>query len=272
MYLPLPPFYLYPAINLTAFLPNGATLVRQSVFLADPNIYAPGGSYPNLQSGRAVDLRPFVQDGFTVNFRLTPLGGLLSIGYLIPLPELLASGQVTFSVSFEENNRWCNPEDSSGDPNDGVDDRGRCNGPMQDFTLVESFNLFNSADYYPLEGISPLLGCFNENRQFPAEDYRTMWETGLGLRNGVLLPSQLRPLAFGRTRDYVEPGVTPSVENVFVWAVTQISRIVGGQRVDVMRVGAYSATNDFGDGSRGCLGRIRPGRNTSIPVLPVPNL
>ena len=268
VYLPLPPFYLYPAINLTAFLPNGATLVRQSVFLADPNIYAPGGSYPNLQSGRAVDLRPFVQDGFTVNFRLTPLGGLLSIGYLIPLPELLASGQVTFSVSFEENNRWCNPEDSSGDPNDGVDDRGRCNGPMQDFTLVESFNLFNSADYYPLEGISPLLGCFNENRQFPAEDYRTMWETGLGLRNGVLLPSQLRPLAFGRTRDYVEPGVTPSVENVFVWAVTQISRIVGGQRVDTMRVGAYSATNDFGDGSRGCLGRIRPGRNTSIPVLP----
>ena len=271
VYLPLPPFYLVPAITLTAFLPNAMTLTMER-FLGDPNIYAPGSSYPNLQSGRAVDLRPFVarfgQDIYTVNFRLTPLGGLLSIGYLIPLPELLASGQVTFSVSFEENNRWCNPEDSSGDPNDGVDDRGRCNGPMQDFTLVESFNLFNSADYYPLEGISPLLGCFNENRQFPAEDYRTMWETGLGLRNGVLLPSQLRPLAFGRTRDYVEPGVTPSVENVFVWAVTQISRIVGGQRVDTMRVGAYSATNDFGDGSRGCLGRIRPGRNTSIPVLP----
>ena len=270
VFLPLPPFYLYPTINLTAFLPNGETLVRSSVFLADPNIYAPGpgNSYPNLQSGRAVDLRPFVQDGFTVNFRLTPLGGLLSIGYLIPLPELLASAQVTFSVSFEENNRWCNPEDSSGDRNDGVDDEGFCNGPMQDFTLVESFNLLNSADYYPLEGISPILGCFNENRQFPAEDYRTMWETGLGLRNGVLLQSQLRPLAFGRTRDYVRPGETPIAENVFVWAVTQISEIRDGRRVDVMRVGAYGATNDFGDGSRGCLGRIRPGRNTSIPVLP----
>ena len=268
VYLPLPPFYLYPTINLTAFLPNGETLVRSSLFLGDPNIYASGGSYPNLQAGRAVDLRPFVQDGFTVNFRLTPLGGLLSIGYLIPLPELLASAQVTFSVSFAENNRWCNPEDSSGDRNDGVDDEGFCFGPMQDFTLVESFNLLNSADYYPLEGISPLLGCFNENRQFPAEDYRTMWETGLGLRRGVLLQSQLRPLAFGRTRDYVEPGETPSGENVFVWAVTQISRIEAGRRVDVMRVGAYSATNDFGDGSRGCLGRIRPGSRR--PVAPLP--
>ena len=268
VYLPLPPFYLYPTINLTAFLPNGETLVRENLFLADPNIYASGGSYPNLQSGRAVDLRPFVQDGFTVNFRLTPLGGLLSIGYLIPLPELLASAQVTFSVSFAENNRWCNPEDS--DPNDGgrVLDAGFCFGPTQQFTLVESFNLLNSADYYPLEGISPLLGCFNENRQFPAEDYRTMWETGLGLRRGVLLQSQLRPLAFGRTRDYVEPGVTPSGENVFVWAVTQISRIEAGRRVDVMRVGAYSATNDFGDGSRGCLGRIRPGSRR--PVAPLP--
>ena len=278
VFLPLPPFYLYPAINLTAFLPNGETLVRQSVFLADPNIYAsgPGNSYPNLQSGRAVDLRPFVQDGFTINFRLTPLGGLLSIGYLIPLPELLASGQVTFSVSFEENGRWCNIEDS--DPNDGgrVLDAGFCNGPMQDFTLVEEFNLFNSADYYPLRDLPP--GCFNENGQPPAEDYRTMWETGLGLRNGVLLPTQLRPLAFGRTRDRVTPGFEDDAllaENIFVWAVTQISRIVSGQRVDVMRVGTYEAANQYAvvggvrvrNTGRGC-NSLRPGRRRPVDPLP----
>ena len=278
VFLPLPPFYLYPAINLTAFLPNGETLVRQSVFLADPNIYAsgPGNSYPNLQSGRAVDLRPFVQDGFTINFRLTPLGGLLSIGYLIPLPELLASGQVTFSVSFEENNRWCNLEDS--DPNDGgrVLDAGFCNGPMQQVTIVEEFNLFNSADYYPLRDLPP--GCFNENGQPPAEDYRTMWETGLGLRNGVLLPTQLRPLAFGRTRDRVTPGFEDDAllaENIFVWAVTQISRIVSGQRVDVMRVGTYEAANQYAvvggvrvrNTGRGC-NPLRPGRDRPVDPLP----
>ena len=278
VFLPLPPFYLYPAINLTAFLPNGETLVRQSVFLADPNIYAsgPGNSYPNLQSGRAVDLRPFVQDGFTINFRLTPLGGLLSIGYLIPLPELLASGQVTFSVSFEENGRWCNIEDS--DPNDGgrVLDADFCGGPMQDFTLVEEFNLFNSADYYPLRDLPP--GCFNENGQPPAEDYRTMWETGLGLRNGVLLPTQLRPLAFGRTRDRVTPGFEDDAllaENIFVWAVTQISRIVSGQRVDVMRVGTYEAANQYAvvggvrvrNTGRGCA-PLRPGRQRPVDPLP----
>ena len=278
VFLPLPPFYLYPAINLTAFLPNGETLVRQSLFLADPNIYAsgPGNSYPNLQSGRAVDLRPFVQDGFTINFRLTPLGGLLSIGYLIPLPELLASGQVTFSVSFEENNRWCNLEDS--DPNDGgrVLDAGFCNGPMQQVTIVEEFNLFNSADYYPLRDLPP--GCFNENGQPPAEDYRTMWETGLGLRNGVLLPTQLRPLAFGRTRDRVTPGFEDDAllaENIFVWAVTQISRIVSGQRVDVMRVGTYEAANQYAvvggvrvrNTGRGC-NPLRPGRDRPVDPLP----
>ena len=98
-----------------------------------------------------------------------------------------------------------------------------------------------------------------------------MWETGLGLRRGVLLQSQLRPLAFGRTRDYVEPGETPSGENVFVWAVTQISRIEAGRRVDVMRVGAYGATNDFGDGSRGCTGRIRPGSRRPVAPLPYQN-
>ena len=278
VFLPLPPFYLYPAINLTAFLPNGETLVRQSLFLADPNIYASGGSYPNLQSGRAVDLRPFVQDGFTVNFRLTPLGGLLSIGYLIPLPELLASGQVTFSVSFEENGRWCNLEDS--DPNDGgrVLDAGFCNGPMQQVTIVEEFNLFNSADYYPLQPPLTEPDCFNENGQPPAEDYRTMWETGLGLRNGVLLPTQLRPLAFGRTRDRVAPGFEDQAlgaENVFVWAVTQISRIVSGQRVDVMRVGTYEGANQYAvvggvrvrSTGRGC-NPLLPGRDRPVDPLP----
>ena len=278
VFLPLPPFYLYPAINLTAFLPNGETLVRQSLFLADPNIYASGGSYPNLQSGRAVDLRPFVQDGFTVNFRLTPLGGLLSIGYLIPLPELLASGQVTFSVSFEENGRWCNIEDS--DPNDGgrVLDADFCGGPMQDFTLVEEFNLFNSADYYPLQPPLTEPDCFNENGQPPAEDYRTMWETGLGLRNGVLLPTQLRPLAFGRTRDRVAPGFEDQAlgaENVFVWAVTQISRIVSGQRVDVMRVGIYEGANQYAvvggvrvrNTGRSC-NPLLPGRDRPVDPLP----
>ena len=278
VFLPLPPFYLYPAINLTAFLPNGETLVRQSLFLADPNIYASGGSYPNLQSGRAVDLRPFVQDGFTVNFRLTPLGGLLSIGYLIPLPELLASGQVTFSVSFEENGRWCNLEDS--DPNDGgrVLDAGFCNGPMQQVTIVEEFNLFNSADYYPLQPPLTEPDCFNENGQPPAEDYRTMWETGLGLRNGVLLPTQLRPLAFGRTRDRVAPGFEDQAlgaENVFVWAVTQISRIVSGQRVDVMRVGIYEGANQYAvvggvrvrSTGRGC-NPLLPGRDRPVDPLP----
>ena len=278
VFLPLPPFYLYPAINLTAFLPNGETLVRQSLFLADPNIYASGGSYPNLQSGRAVDLRPFVQDGFTVNFRLTPLGGLLSIGYLIPLPELLASGQVTFSVSFEENGRWCNIEDS--DPNDGgrVLDADFCGGPMQQVTIVEEFNLFNSADYYPLQPPLTEPDCFNENGQPPAEDYRTMWETGLGLRNGVLLPTQLRPLAFGRTRDRVAPGFEDQAlgaENVFVWAVTQISRIVSGQRVDVMRVGIYEGANQYAvvggvrvrSTGRGC-NPLLPGRDRPVDPLP----
>ena len=287
VYLPLPPFYLSPTINLTAFLPNGATLVREEFFLANPTIYASGSSYPRLQSGLPADLRPFVQDGFTVNFRLTPLGGLLSVGYLIPLPELLASAQVTFSVSFFENQRWCNLEDS--DPTDGDLDAGFCNTSTQLFSLTESFNLLNSADYYPLQ---PPLGepdCFNENGLPPAEDYRTIWEEALGIRRGggvatIPPPDRRRPLAFGgRTRDRIIPGFEDQarfVHNVFVWAVMQSSQIVDGRRVDGMRVGVYEGANQFPDGNeslfpdiipsnitgRGCQNiRPRQGRDPSPP-------
>ena len=291
VYLPLPPFYLSPVITLTALLPNAMTLTMER-FLGNPNIYAPGNnSYPNLQSGRAVDLRPFVarfdEDIYTVNFRLTPLGGLLSIGYLIPLPELLASAQVTFSVSFFENQRWCNLEDS--DPTDGDLDAGFCNTSTQLFSLTESFNLLNSADYYPLQ---PPLGepdCFNENGLPPAEDYRTIWEEALGIRRGggvatIPPPDRRRPLAFGgRTRDRIIPGFEDQarfVHNVFVWAVMQSSQIVDGRRVDGMRVGVYEGANQFPDGNeslfpdiipsnitgRGCQNiRPRQGRDPSPP-------
>ena len=269
VYLPLPPFYVVPAITLTAFLPNGATLVQENLPLTNPTIYASGGSYPDLQSGSAVDLRPFVQDGFTVRFRLTPLGGLLSIGYLIPLPELLASAQITLSVSFEENQRWCNPEDSTGDPFDGVDDRGACNGPTQEFTVSESFNLFDSESYYPLVSLTPPDNCFNENRVLPAEDYRTIWEDALGLgpSGRVALPTERRPLAFLST--VRADGWSPTsldIQDLFVWAIMQISEIEAGQRVDELVFRPYRATNerDPNTPGGGCA-NIRPGR----PFTPV---
>ena len=247
VYLPLPPFYLYPVITLTAFLPNGAILTKPDFFLANPTIYAPGSSYPRLQSGNPVDLVPFVQDGFTVRFRLTPLGGLLSVGYLIPLPELLASAQITLSASFDENNRWCNIEDSN--PSDRVDDTDSCfSVPTQQFTLVESFNLLNSADYYPLQPPLTRPDCFNENGQPPAEDYRTIWEEGLGLRDNSLLSSEQRPLAFGRTRDRVIPGFEDDAllaENVFVWAITRNARIEDSALIDEMRVRIYEGANQY---------------------------
>ena len=86
VFLPLPVFDLFPVINLTAVLPNTTTLTRQSVFLGHPTLYAAGSNYGLLQSGSPVDLNPdlFVQGGYTVHFRLTPLGrGALSVGYRI---------------------------------------------------------------------------------------------------------------------------------------------------------------------------------------------
>ena len=85
VFLPLPVFDLFPTINLIADLPNTTTLTR-NVFLGHPDLYAAGSNYGLLQSGSPVDLNPdlFVQDGYTVHFRLTPLGGgALSVGYRI---------------------------------------------------------------------------------------------------------------------------------------------------------------------------------------------
>ena len=269
VYLPLPPFYVVPAITLTAFLPNGATLIQENLPLTNPTIYASGGSYPDLQSGSAVDLRPFVQDGFTVQFRLTPLGGLLSIGYLIPLPELLASAQITLSVSFEENNRWCNPVDSTGDPNDGVDDTDFCGGPTQEFTLSESFNLFDSESYYPLVSLTPPDNCFNENRVLPAEDYRTIWEDALGLgpSGRIALPTERRPLAFLSTVRTPEWSPTSlDSQNLFVWAIMQGSRIESGQRIDELVFRPYTAQNERDPNNPGGFcARISPGDRTPVP-------
>ena len=272
VFLPLPAFYLVPAITLTAFLPNAMTLTMER-FLGNPTIYATGSSYPRLQSGLPVDLEPLVvpfdEDIYTVYFRLTPLGGLLSISYLITLPELLASGQVTFSVSFEENNRWCNPVDSTGDPDDGVDDTDFCGGPTQEFTLSESFNLFDSDSYYPLVSLTPPDNCFNENRVLPAEDYRTIWEDALGLgpSGRIALPTERRPLAFLST--VRADGWSPTsldIQNLFVWAIMQGSRIESGQRIDEMYVRPYVATNERDPNNPGgSCQNIRPGR----PFTPV---
>ena len=99
VFLPLPVFDLFPVINLTAVLPNTTTLTRQSVFLGHPTLYAADSNYGLLQSGSPVDLNPdlFVQDGYTVHFRLTPLGrGALSVGYRITPGDIVGGYLLPF--------------------------------------------------------------------------------------------------------------------------------------------------------------------------------
>ena len=98
VFLPLPVFDLFPTINLTAPLPNTTTLTR-NVFLGHPTLYAADSNYGLLQSGSPVDLNPtlFVQDGYTVHFRLTPLGrGALSVGYRITPGDIVGGYLLPF--------------------------------------------------------------------------------------------------------------------------------------------------------------------------------